>query len=171
MVVNADADMEKMVVTGVTSNKNEARITLKAVPDQPGIAAKIMTPIGEAGIIVDMIIQNPHSGGKTDLTFTIPKADYLEAMAISEKVGREIGARETIGDENMAKVSVTGVGMRSHSGVAAQMFSALARENINIMMITTSEIRISCVIEEKYSELAVRTLHDAFGLDRKADER
>jgi aspartate kinase len=166
MVVNADADMEKIVVTGVTSNKNEARITLKQVPDQPGIAAKIMTPIGEAGIIVDMIIQNPHSGGKTDLTFTVPKANYREAMKIAKAVGRKISAKEVIGDENIAKVSVTGVGMRSHSGVAAKMFSALSRENINIMMITTSEIRISCVIEEKYAELAVQALHTAFGLDR-----
>jgi len=169
MVVNADADMEKIVVTGVTSNKNEARITLKAVPDQPGIAAKIMTPIGEAGIIVDMIIQNPHSGGKTDLTFTVPKADYRDAIKIAERVGKEIDAGEVIGDENIAKVSVTGVGMRSHSGVAARMFSAVAKENINIMMITTSEIRISCVIEEKYAELAVRTLHTAFGLDREVN--
>jgi len=166
MVVNADADMERVVVTGVTSNKNEARITLKQVPDQPGIAAKILTPIGEAGIIVDMIIQNPHSGGKTDLTFTVPKADYRNALKIGEAVAREISAMEVIGDENIAKVSITGVGMRSHSGVAAKMFSALARENINIMMITTSEIRISCVIEEKYAELAVQALHDAFALDR-----
>jgi len=166
MVVNADADMEKMVVTGVTSNKNDARITFKQIPDQPGIAAKIMTPIGEAGIIVDMIIQNPHSGGKTDLTFTVPKVNYREAMKIAKTVGRKIGAKEVIGDENIGKVSVTGVGMRSHSGVAAKMFSALSRENINIMMITTSEIRISCVIEEKYAELAVQALHTAFGLDR-----
>ncbi len=167
MVVNADADMESVVVTGVTSNKNEARITLKQVPDQPGIAAKILTPIGEAGIVVDSIIQNPHSGGKTDLTFTVPKADYRQAVEISEAVGGEIGAQAVLGDENIAKVSITGVGMRSHSGVAAQMFSALARENINIMMITTSEIRISCVIEEKYAELAVRALHSAFGLDQE----
>jgi len=113
-----------------------------------------------------MIIQNPHSGGKTDLTFTVPKVNYREAMKIAKTVGRKIGAKEVIGDENIGKVSVTGVGMRSHSGVAAKMFSALSRENINIMMITTSEIRISCVIEEKYAELAVQALHTAFGLDR-----
>ncbi len=168
MVVNADADMEKIVVTGVTSNKNEARITLKQVPDQPGIAAKILTPIGDAGIIVDMIIQNPHSGGKTDLTFTVPTGNYKEALNIAEQVAQEIAAQEVLGDENIAKVSIIGVGMRSHSGVAAKMFSALARENINIMMITTSEIRISCVIEEKYTELAVRALHTAFDLDHKS---
>lgn len=165
MVINPDKDMESIVVTGVTSNKNEARITITKVPDKPGIAAKILGPIGEAGIIVDMIIQNPETDGKTDLTFTIPSGNYREAMEIEKKVAREIGAEDIFGDENIAKVSITGVGMRSHYGVAAKMFSALAKENINIQMITTSEIRVSCVIEEKYTELAVRALHKAFGLD------
>jgi aspartate kinase len=165
MVINPDQDMERVVVTGVTSSKNEARITLKKVPDKPGIAAKILGPIGDAGIVVDMIIQNPETRGKTDLTFTVPSANYREAMAISKKVAKEIRAGDVYGNENIAKVSITGVGMRSHSGVAAKMFSALARENINIMMISTSEIRVSCVIDEKYTELAVRALHSAFGLD------
>ncbi|OGP63236.1 MAG: aspartate kinase [Deltaproteobacteria bacterium RBG_13_49_15] len=165
MVINPDKDMESIVVTGVTSSKNEARITITKVPDKPGIAAKILGPIGEAGIVVDMIIQNPETDGKTDLTFTIPSGNYREAMQIEKRVAGEIGAEDIFGDENIAKVSITGVGMRSHSGVAAKMFSALAKENINIQMITTSEIRVSCVIEEKYAELAVRALHKAFGLD------
>ncbi|MEW5909875.1 MAG: aspartate kinase [Thermodesulfobacteriota bacterium] len=165
MVINPDQDMESVVVTGVTSSKNEARITLKKVPDKPGIAAKILGPIGDAGIVVDMIIQNPETEGKTDLTFTVPSGNYREALGIAKKVAGEIGSEDVFGDESIAKVSITGVGMRSHSGVAAKMFSALSKENINIMMITTSEIRVSCVIEEKYTELAVRALHSAFGLD------
>ncbi len=167
MVVNEDADMERLVVSGVTCNKKEARITLKRVPDQPGIAEKIFTPIAEAGILVDMIIQNTRAGGQTDLTFTVPKTDFQKAMDIEKKIAETIGAEDVLGDENIAKVSVTGVGMRSHSGVASKMFSALAKENINIMMISTSEIRISCVIEEKYAELAARALHSAFGLDKE----
>lgn len=166
MVVNTDAEMEKLVVTGVTHNKKDARITLTRVQDKPGIASRIFTPIADAGILVDMIIQNTRSEGLTDLTFTVSKADFQQAMEIERKVAEEIGAESVIGDENIAKVSVTGVGMRNHSGVASKMFTALAKENINILMISTSEIRISCVIEEKYAELAVRVLHSAFGLDR-----
>ncbi|MCP4689257.1 MAG: aspartate kinase [Desulfobacterales bacterium] len=169
MVVNEDSGMEKLVVSAVTHNKNEARITLKKVPDQPGVAAKIFTPIAEAGIIVDMIIQNTRSGGETDLTFTVPKTDFKTALEMETKLAEEIGAEEVLGDPNIAKVSVVGVGMKDHSGVASIMFNALARENINIIMITTSEIRISCTIEEKYTELAVRVLHTAFGLDREGD--
>ena len=167
MVVNEDADMERLVVSGVTCNKNEARITLKKVPDQPGIAAKIFSPISEAGILVDMIIQNTRAGGATDLTFTVPRSDFNAAMGIENKVAADIGAEKVWGDQSIAKVSVVGVGMRSHSGVASTMFTALAKENINIIMISTSEIRISCVIEEKYAELAVRVLHTAFGLDKE----
>ncbi len=167
MVVNEDTDMERLVVSGVTCNKNETRITLKKVPDQPGIAAKIFSPIAEAGILVDMIIQNTRAGGKTDLTFTVPRSDFKTAFEIEKKVAEEIGAEKVWGDEDMAKVSVVGVGMRSHSGVASKMFTTLAKENINIIMISTSEIRISCVIEEKYAELAVRVLHTAFGLDKE----
>ncbi|MBU1398747.1 MAG: aspartate kinase [Proteobacteria bacterium] len=167
MVVNENSDMERLVVSGVTHSKNEARITLKKVPDQPGIAAKIFTPVADAGILVDMIIQNTRAEGMTDLTFTVPKSDYKKALEIEKKVAGEIGAEAVLGDENVAKVSVTGVGMKNHSGVAARMFSALAKENINIMLISTSEIRISCVVEEKYAELAVRVLHTEFGLDKE----
>ena len=165
MVVNEDAGMESLIVSSVTHDKNQARITLKKVPDQPGIAAKIFGPISESGIIVDMIIQNTRASGQTDLTFTVPKAEFDQALEIQKAVAKEIGAEEVFGDKNIAKVSVIGVGMRNHSGVASTMFQALARENINISMISTSEIRISCVIEEKYTELAVRVLHTAFGLD------
>lgn len=165
MVVNEDSGMEQLMVSGVTNNKDEARITLKKVPDQPGIAAKIFSPVAEAGIIVDMIIQNTRAGGKTDLTFTVPKAHFKKTLEIQQRVATEIGAEEVYGDDHIAKVSVIGVGMKNHSGVASIMFNTLARENINIIMISTSEIRISCIIEEKYTELAVRVLHTAFGLD------
>ena len=166
MVVNEDEAMERLVVSGVTCNKDQARITLKKVPDQPGISAKIFTPLADAGIQVDMIIQNTRTGGETDLTFTVSKADFREAHEISKKVAVEIGAEEVMTADNIAKVSVVGVGMKNHSGVAATMFSALAKENINIRLISTSEIRISCMIEEKYAELAVRVLHSAFNLDK-----
>jgi aspartate kinase len=165
MVVEEEKDMERLVVSGVTYSKDEARITLTKVPDQPGIASRIFTPVAEAGIIVDMIIQNTRKGGLTDLTFTVLKSDYRRAMDIQEQVAESIGAEQVLGDEHIAKVSVIGVGMRSHSGVAAKMFTALAKDSINIMMISTSEIKISCVIEEKYTELAVRVLHHAFALD------
>jgi len=167
MVVNEDADMERLVVSGVTCNKNEARITLKKVPDQPGVSAKIFSPIAASGILVDMIIQNTRASGMTDLTFTVVKSDFAKAVQISRKIAEEIGAEEVLTADNIAKVSVTGVGMKNHSGVAAKMFETLAKENINIRLISTSEIRISCVIEEKYSELAVRVLHSAFGLDKE----
>jgi len=167
MVVSEDAGMESLVVSAVTHDKDQARITLKKVKDQPGVAAKIFSPISEAGIVVDMIIQNTRVGGQTDLTFTVPKNQFSNAMQIEKKVAEEIGAEDVLGDKNIAKVSVVGVGMRNHSGVASMMFSTLARENINIMMISTSEIRISCIIEEKYTELAVRVLHTAFGLDKE----
>lgn len=166
MVVNEDKSMERLVVSSVTVNKKEARITLIKVPDQPGIAAKIFSPISHAGIIVDMIIQNRHSGKFNDLTFTVPKVDFEQAMDLSRRIAAEIGAVDVLGDTNIAKVSVIGVGMKNHSGVASRMFGALASENINILMISTSEIRISCVIEEKYAELAVRALHTEFGLDK-----
>jgi aspartate kinase len=164
MVVEEDKDMERLVVSGISYSKDDARITLAGVPDRPGIASLIFTSISEAGIVVDMIIQNTRKSGLTDLTFTVPKNDYQTAMSIQKEIAHAIGAEEVLGDEHIAKVSVIGVGMRSHSGVAAKMFSTLANENINIMMISTSEIKISCVIEEKYTELAVRVLHNAFGL-------
>ena len=167
MVVNENSGMERLVVSGVTHDKNQARITLKKVPDQPGVAAKIFSPIANSGIVVDMIIQNTRAGGKTDLTFTVPKSAYKTALEMEVKIAEEIGAEDVFGDENIAKVSVIGVGMKDHSGVASKMFSALAEEGINITMISTSEIRISCVIEEKYTELAVRVLHSAFELDKE----
>ena len=165
MVVNENSGMERLVVSGVTHDKNQARITLKKVPDQPGVAAKIFAPIADSGIVVDMIIQNTRAGGQTDLTFTVPRASYQTALDLEKKIAKEIGAEDVFGDEDIAKVSVIGVGMKDHSGVASKMFTTLAAENINIILISTSEIRISCIIAEKYTELAVRVLHTAFGLD------
>ena len=166
MVVNETKDMESVIVSGITCDMNEARITLKKVPDQPGVSAKLFTPLAKAEISVDMIIQNTRSGGETDLTFTVTKDDFDKAREISHKVAKEMGAIEIVTAEEIAKVSVIGLGMKSHSGVAATMFQALADENINIRLISTSEIRISCVILAKYAELAVRTLHSAFNLDK-----
>jgi aspartate kinase len=167
MVIGETKDMEKVVVSGVTYNKNEARITIKRVPDQPGIASQIFTPVFESGIIVDMIVQNTAEEGYTDLTFTVQKADFYNTMKLVNKTAQKIGAEKVLGDENIAKVSIIGVGMRSHAGVAKKMFESLAKENINIVMISTSEIKVSVVIEEKYTELAVRILHSAFGLDNE----
>jgi len=165
MVVAETKDMEKVAVSGVAYNKNEARVTIHKVPDRPGIASLIFDPVFRAGIVVDMIVQNTSQDGLTDLTFTVPKTDFYKTMKIVSDVAANIGAERVLGDEDIAKVSIIGVGMRTHAGVAKKMFETLAKENINIMMISTSEIRISCVIEEKYTELAVRVLHSAFGLD------
>ncbi|MFP3910495.1 MAG: aspartate kinase [Desulfobacteraceae bacterium] len=167
MVVAETKDMERVMVSGVTYNKNEARVTIKKVPDQPGTASKIFDPIFKTGIVVDMILQNTSEAGLTDLTFTVPKTDFYKTMKLVSEVAEEIGAEKVLGDEDIAKVSIIGVGMRTHAGVAKKMFEALAAENINIMMISTSEIKISCVIEEKYTELAVRILHSTFGLDNE----
>jgi aspartate kinase len=167
MVINESADMESAIVSGITCDMNEARITLKRVPDQPGVSAKIFCPLAKAEIMVDMIIQNTRSGGETDLTFTVTKDDFERAKEISETVAKEINAGEVLTAQDIAKVSVIGLGMKSHSGVAAIMFETLASENINIRLISTSEIRISCVILAKYAELAVRALHTAFGLDKE----
>lgn len=167
MVVAETKDMEKVMVSGITYNKNEARVTIKKVPDQPGTASKIFDPIFKTGIVVDMILQNTSEDGLTDLTFTVPKTDFYKTMKLVSEVAEEIGAEKVLGDEDIAKVSIIGVGMRTHAGVAKKMFEALAAENINIMMISTSEIKISCVIEEKYTELAVRILHSTFGLDNE----
>ena len=165
-VVEEEKDMESLLVSGVTYNKNEARITISKVPDQPGIASKIFTPVSEAGIVVDMIIQNTRAGEMTDMTFTVPRGDYDKTMDLLAKIAPAIGAEKVSGSVNIAKISVVGVGMRNNSGVATTMFKTLAEEGINIQMISTSEIKVSCVIEEKYTELAVRALHEAFGLDR-----
>jgi aspartate kinase len=164
-VVKEDETMEQVLVSGVTYSRKEARITITKVPDNPGIAASIFNPISDANIVVDMIIQNTRAGDLTDMTFTIPRGDYDQAMEIVKKVANEIGAEKVAGDQNIAKVSIVGVGMRNHAGVASKMFDILARHGINILMISTSEIKISCVIEEKYTELAVRALHEEFGLD------
>ena len=165
MVVAETKDMEKVAVSGVAYNKNEARVTIRKVPDQPGIASRIFDPVFKAGIVVDMIVQNTSQDGLTDLTFTVPKTDFYKTMKLVSDVAAQIGAERVLGDEDIAKVSIIGVGMRTHAGVAKKMFATLAQENINIMMISTSEIKISCIIEEKYTELAVRVLHRAFGLD------
>ncbi len=165
-VVKEDEKMEKVLVSGVTLSKNEARITITRVPDKPGVASKIFTPISDAHIVVDMIIQNTSSDGSTDLTFTIPKGDLKKAMKLVKKTAGEIKAQSVMADENIVKVSIVGAGMVSHAGVASKMFTALAKENINILMISTSEIKISCVVEAKYGELAARVLHQAFGLEK-----
>ncbi|GBC63719.1 aspartate kinase [Desulfonema ishimotonii] len=167
MVVNEDSDMERLVVSGITCSKNDARIMIKGVPDQPGIAAKVLVPISDAGIVVDMIIQSSPKNGTNDIAFTVSRTDYRTALEIEEKIAKEIGAEAVLGDDSVAKVSVVGVGMKSHAGVASKMFTTLAAENVNIRMISTSEIHISCVIMEKYAELAVRALHTAFGLDKE----
>ncbi len=168
MVVAEDQDMERVVVAGITYRTDEGKITIKKVPDTPGVAAKIFGPLAQENIVVDMIVQNVSEEGFTDLTFTVPKADVNRTVRMVEKVAMDLGARGVNSDTNIAKVSIIGVGMRSHSGVASKMFSALASEGINIQMISTSEIKISCVIEAKYKELAVRVLHKAFGLEEGA---
>jgi len=166
LVTKEDKKMEKVLVSGVTYNKNEARITITRVPDKPGIASRLFNPISDAKIVVDMIIQNKSADGYTDLTFTVPKTDLKKALKLVRQTAEEIKAREVLTDENIAKVSIVGAGMVSHAGVASKMFTALAKENINILMISTSEIKVSCVVEAKYGELAARVLHQAFGLDR-----
>jgi aspartate kinase len=164
MVTMEDEEMEKYVVSGVTYNRNESKLTISGIPDVPGVAAKIFKPIADANIVVDMIIQNVSSAAHADLTFTVSKTDTKKALEILQTIGKELGAAGVSSDENIAKVSIIGVGMKSHAGVASQFFSVLAHEGINIMMISTSEIKISCVVEEKYTELAVRILHDTFHL-------
>jgi aspartate kinase len=165
LVTTEDADMERMTVSGVTGDHNQAKITIIGVPDRPGIAARIFGPVAEANIVVDMIIQNVSQASLTDISFTVPRVDLAKAMSIVQRVAKDIEARSVGVTEAIAKVSLVGVGMRSHSGVAARMFEVLSREGVNIMMISTSEIKISCVIDEKYLELAMRALHAAFGLE------
>ena len=167
IVTMEDDEMEKVAVSGVAYNKNEAKITIQKVPDRPGIAAKIFEPITDANIVVDMIIQNIGEDGLTDLTFTVPKPDLKRAVEIVTKTANSLDAKGVKYDDKIVKVSIVGVGMRTHAGVASKMFSTLSNEGINIMMISTSEIKISCLIEDKYTELAVRSLHDAFNLAGK----
>jgi aspartate kinase len=171
LVTREDAELEKVVVSGVTLDKNQARITVVGVPDRPGVAAKIFGKVSDAHIVVDMIVQNVSERELTDISFTVARGDGKKASALVQEILPEIGARDVRLDPKIAKVSIIGAGMRSHSGIATTMFASLARENVNILMISTSEIKISAVIDEKYGELAVRTLHEAFGLGhRKEDE-
>ena len=168
IVTTEEEIMETAVVSGVAYSKNEAKITVVKVPDRPGIAAKIFKPLSEANIVVDVIVQNVSVTGFTDLTFTIGRTDFKKAMNITEKAAKDVGAERVVGDDKIAKVSIVGMAMRSHSGVALKVFETLAAEGINILGISTSEIKISVLIEEKYTELAVRVLHAAFGLGNPA---
>ena len=161
-----DTHMEQAVISGIAFNRDEAKITVLGVPDKPGVAYHILGPVADANVEVDMIIQNQSVEGKTDFTFTVARGEYQKAMGVLEGIKGEIGASSIVGDTKVSKVSVVGVGMRSHVGIAAQMFRTLADEGINILMISTSEIKISVLIDEKYMELAVRALHRAFELDK-----
>ena len=161
-VTREEEVMERLVVAGVTYNRDEAKITLRALKDQPGVAARLFTPLSEAGIVLDMIVQNLSSDGNTDLTFTVPLTSYQQALEIARSAADDVGAQVVEGDRDIAKVSVVGLGMKDHAGVAAMMFNVLADEGINIQLISTSEIKISVVLEEKFTELAVRALHAAF---------
>ncbi|RRV41366.1 aspartate kinase [Pseudomonas sp. o96-267] len=168
ITLDEEESMEQPIISGIAFNRDEAKLTIRGVPDIPGIAFKILGPISAANIEVDMIVQNVSHDNTTDFTFTVHRNDYNNALSVLQKTADELGAREVVGDTNIAKVSIVGVGMRSHAGVASRMFEALAKETINIQMISTSEIKVSVVIEEKYLELAVRALHTAFELDAPA---
>ncbi len=165
LVTQEDPSMEAVLVSGIAYDKDQARVTLRDVPDVPGMAAAVFGPLSERGVLVDMIVQNTSLDGHTDMTFTITRKDLPQTLEIMDEVARRIGASEVLHDVSVAKVSAIGVGMRNHSGVAARAFAALTQEGINILMISTSEIKITILIQEKYVELAVRILHDTFGLD------
>ena len=171
LMTEEDKEMEEIPVSGVALSRNDARVTVSRVPDRPGIAVKLFKPIADANIVVDMIIQNTGMDGYTDLTFTVPRGDLKKTLDRLGPIAKDIGAQQVSADEHIAKVSIIGVGMKNHPGIAAKMFEALASQNINIMMISTSEIKISVVIEDKYGELAVRVLHDAFGLEATPPRR
>jgi len=156
-----------VVVTGITHDRGQAKVSILRVPDRPGIASRVFGALGDRNIVVDMIVQNISRDGYTDISFTLPRADRVRAEEVLGQVVREVGAEGVTADDRVAKVSIVGVGMRSHAGVAARMFSTLSKENVNIQMISTSEIAVSCVIEDKYTELAVRALHDAFDLGKE----
>ncbi len=164
LVTTEDEDMERIIVSGIVYDKNEAKIAVMGVPDKPGVAAKILTALADADISVDMIVQNGSQAGLADVTFSISKSDLEQARKITTAIAAEINAKEVIADENISKISIVGLGMRNHAGVAARMFTALAFNNINIQMISTSEIKVAVAIEEKYTELAVRVLHETFSL-------
>jgi aspartate kinase len=166
LITSEEAAMEQALISGIAFNRDEAKLTMIGVPDQPGVAYRILGPIAEANIEVDMIVQNVGEDGLTDFTFTVHRNDYDKALEIVKRTAQQMGAREVEGDNHIVKVSIVGVGMRSHAGIASQMFQTLAGEGINIRMISTSEIKISVVVDEKYLELAVRALHTAFKLDQ-----
>ena len=168
--VEEDEDMEQAVISGIAFNRDEAKVTVRGVPDNPGIAFQILGPVADANIEVDVIVQNVSENNKTDFTFTVHQHEFKKALAILRNTGRDLGVEEVIGDDSIAKISLVGVGMRSHAGVASKMFKILADESINIQMISTSEIKISVVIEEKYLELAVRSLHSGFELEKDDDK-
>ena len=165
-VTKEDSNMERAEISGIAYNRDEAKVTIKGIPDQPGIAAAVFGPVAAADINVDVIVQNVSEEGHTDLTFTVPRNDFKPTLELLNDLSSSMNAREVKGDDTVAKISIIGVGMRSHSGVAKKMFEVLAKEGINIQMITTSEIKVTVVINEKYVELAVRSLHEAFGLDK-----
>ncbi|MBJ2288135.1 aspartate kinase [Pseudomonas sp. MF6755] len=168
ITIDEEESMEQPIISGIAFNRDEAKLTIRGVPDTPGVAFKILGPVSDANVEVDMIVQNVSHDNTTDFTFTVHRNEYDAAHTILENTASQIGAREVVGDTKIAKVSIVGVGMRSHAGVASRMFGALAKEGINIQMISTSEIKVSVVIEEKYLELAVRALHTAFELDAPA---
>jgi aspartate kinase len=166
LITTEDKSMEQALISGIAHNRDEAKLTVRGVPDKPGIASRILGPIADANIEVDMIIQNIGEDRYANFTFTVHRSDYNRAQEILESIASDLGADGVSGDDSIVKISVVGVGMRSHAGIASQMFEALAAEGINIQMISTSEIKISVVVDEKYLELGVRTLHSAFGLDK-----
>ena len=170
LITYEDDSMEDPLISGIAFNRDEAQLTIKGVPDQPGVAAHILGPISAENIEVDMIVQNVGNDGTTDFTFTVHRNDYDKALKVLENTANKLGGGSVGGDPNIVKLSIVGVGMRSHAGIASRMFSALADEKINILMISTSEIKISVVIEEKYLELGVRTLHEAFDLSQAVEE-
>jgi len=170
ITTESENTMEQPIISGIAFNRDEAKLTVRGVPDQPGIASRILSPVGDANIEIDMIVQNVAADGTTDFTFTVNRTDYKKALDLLQQIAKDVNAREVSGDDSIVKVSLVGVGMRSHAGVASQMFRTLGSEGINIQMISTSEIKISVVINEKYLELAVRALHTAFGLDRESGE-
>lgn len=165
LITYEEEGMEEALISGIAFNRDEAKLTIQGVPDQPGVAYRILGPIGDANIEVDMIVQNIGADDTTDFTFTVHRNDYEKALELLQQTAKEVGAREVAGDSKIVKISLVGVGMRSHAGIASTMFEALAKEGINIRMISTSEIKISVVIDEKYLELGVRALHSAFNLD------
>jgi aspartate kinase len=166
LITFEEDSMEQPIISGIAFNRDEAKLTVLGVPDKPGIAALILGSVADANIDVDMIVQNVGANNTTDFTFTVHRNEFKKAMEVLNRVKAEIGAREVAGDDKIAKVSLVGVGMRTHAGVASKMFRTLAAENINLQMISTSEIKISVVVEDKYMELAVRALHQAFELDK-----